>query len=253
MQRFFIPRQAIDRDKVTLKGDIVHQVRDVLRMKSGDRILVLDDSGWEYEVVLNQVDRDRVAGTICDSVEIAETDIKITLYQAMLKSDKFEFVLQKCTEIGVSTFIPIVSERCVARQTGAKKLGRWNKILTEAAEQSGKGKLPRLCSVTTFQQACQLIEGFSMIFLSEVSAPGLRQILHDNYSPEIHTGVNIFVGPEGGFSPSEVQTAQTRGIMPVTLGKSILRSETAGLVASTAILYEYGEFDRPLNGNSDAL
>ena len=246
MHRFFIPPQWIVRDRVVIKGKQVHQLRNVLRMKKGDRILVLDNSGWQYEVELRSVEREQVEGIVREkSPTLSEPRTQITLYQALLKGEKFEFILQKGTELGILSFVPMVCERCVAGLTedvGDKKLNRWQRIIAEAAEQSRRGKLPLLKPVQPFEQACQSAVGFSLLAWEGEQSLGLRAALRGQKAKDT-SSVNLFIGPEGGFSPAEVEFARSCGVQPVTLGGRVLRAETAGLVATTAVLYECGDLD----------
>ncbi len=243
MHRFFIPPEWIDQERVVIKGELVHQLRDVLRLRGGDHIAVLDNTGWEYEVAVARVTRDHVTGVICGKRTVAEPGTRITIYQALLKGSKFEFILQKCTELGVSGFVPVICERCVVGHPKEKKAERWWRIIAEAAEQSGRGKLPRLEPAVPFPQACQVATGFSLLAWEGEGATGLRPALRSEISAKSPLSVNLFIGPEGGFSPSEVEFAQGCGILPITLGSRVLRAETAGLVAATAILYECGDLD----------
>ena len=246
MHRFFIPPQWIDQDRVVITGKQVHQLRDVLRMAEGDRILVLDNSGWQYEVELRRVDREQVEGIVREkSLSVSEPGTEVTLYQALLKAEKFEFILQKGTELGIASFVPMVCERCVAgraKDVSDRKLNRWQRIIAEAAEQSRRGKLPLLKPALLFAQACQSVVGFSLLAWEGEQALGLRAALQGQKAKDI-SSVNLFIGPEGGFSPAEVEFARGCGALPITLGRRVLRAETAGLVAATAILYECGDLD----------
>ena len=245
MQRFFVNRQCIDHESIILEGDIVHQIRNVLRLQSGERIVVLDNEGLEYTVILDKVEKDQVKGTICHIRQTAEPDIKITLYQALLKSDHFEFVLQKCTEIGVSVFVPIVCERCIVRKPSTNKIQRWEKVIKEATEQSGRGMMPVLKPAALFNDTCHSAEGLSLIAGIGLNSLALREILRSSTHQSNHTIINLFIGPEGGFTANEEEFAQRCGIRKITLGPRVLRAETAGLIAATAILYECGDLDRP--------
>ena len=254
MHRFFIPTEWMRHETITIKGNLVHQIRDVLRLQAGDHIAVLDNSGWEYEVTLEKVSKEIAEGRIYGKRTLAEPGTKITLYQALLKGTRFEFVLQKCTEIGVSGFVPVLCERCVARHPGDKRMERWRRIIAEAAEQSGRGKLPELKPAMPFQQACQSLKGSSYIAQVEGKAPGLRSILRSKSlitARDNPTTVNLFIGPEGGFAPPEMDVASRCGIIPGSLGKRVLRAETAGLVAATAILYESGDMEPELQLGND--
>ena len=245
MQRFFVNRQCIDHESIILEGDIVHQIRNVLRLQSGEQIVVFDNDGLEYTVILDKVEKDQVKGTICHTRQTVEPDIKITLYQALLKSDHFEFVLQKCTEIGVSVFVPVVCERCITRKPSSNKLERWEKVIKEATEQSGRGTMPILKPTLSFEDTCRSVEGLSLIAGIGLNSLKLSKVLRPNAFQNDPSIINIFIGPEGGFTTDEEELAQRSGIQKITLGPYVLRAETAGLVAATAILYEYGELDRP--------
>jgi 16S rRNA (uracil1498-N3)-methyltransferase len=251
MHRFFLPPSWVQGNKVTVTGPQAHQIARVLRMRTGDVIVVLDNSGWEIETRLTAVDRSLVEGEVLHRrLAGGEPRIKISIYQGMLKSNRFEFVLQKCTELGVVEFVPVISDRCVISDLDAvdRKRHRWEWIIQEASEQSRRARKPALRSPMLFLQACEVArhsralsllpwEGEDQVTLSEVlrNAPAGFE---DRWPP---LSVGLFIGPEGGFTGDEAVTAQRYGIVPVTLGARILRSETAGLVAAAAILYEAGD------------
>jgi len=249
MHRFFVPPEWIDGKKVVMRGRQVHQLRDVLRLSDGDRIAVLDNSGREYQVELQKVERGYAHGVVTAVSTAAEPRTAITLYQALLKANRFEFTMQKCTELGVARFVPMMCQRCVVRGPDAvseRRLERWRTIVVEAAEQSGRGRLPMLEPAVTFEEACQSAVGFSLLPWEGEAALGLRAALQAEIQRSNGAlAVNLFIGPEGGFDPSEVEFARSCGIVPVTLGSRVLRAETAGLVAASAILYECGDLDPP--------
>jgi len=232
-----------------MRGRQVHQLRDVLRLGSGDRIAVLDNTGREYQVELERVERGYAHGVITATGTAAEPRTAITLYQALLKASRFEFIVQKCTELGVARFVPMMCQRCVVRGPEAasdRKLERWRRIVVEAAEQSGRGKLPVVEPAVTFEEACRSVAGFSLLPWEGEQALGLRAALRGELGRRDDSLlVNLFVGPEGGFAVSEVEFARSCGVVPVTLGSRVLRAETAGLVAASAILYECGDLDPP--------
>jgi 16S rRNA (uracil1498-N3)-methyltransferase len=240
MHRFFIPKEWRGEDKVSIKGEQARQICHVLRLKPQDHITVLDNTGVEYEVEVEILSGELVQGKVirkgfCPN----EPKIKITLFQALLKIDKFEFVLQKGVELGVSTFVPFLSERCVVKKPAENRVDRWRKIVQEAAEQSKRALVPALHPVVSFEEACQLAGNPSLLLWEGEKIIGLSKFLKN--TPQNSPTINIFVGPEGGFPTSEVKYARSRGIVPVSLGCRILRAETAGLVAISAILYDRGE------------
>jgi 16S rRNA (uracil1498-N3)-methyltransferase len=271
--RFFIPTNWFEGDKVTLRGTLVHQIRDVLRLTPGDTVVVLDDSGWEYELLLNTIEQEQAIGQIQNKV-LARTEprAKITLYQSLLKGDRFEWVLQKGTELGIVEFVPIVCDRCVigsVDDVSKTKLERWHRIVLEAAEQSKRARLPRLQMPLLFAQACERARRADLALLSWEGerTRSLRSMLTASDSLPVtvrgkassipavtgraagpaeagrSTGrkpfsISIFVGPEGGFTLREVDQARRYGLAPVSLGPRILRAETAALAAVTMILYQ---------------
>lgn len=239
-QRFFVRPGSISGVDVVFDRETAHQVRNVLRMRPGDSVLVLDNLGWEYEVTLREVRAGLVAGQVtAKRAAGGEPLTGITLYQGMLKGRSFELVLQKGTELGVAEFVPVISERCVVADQDdvEKRRERWERIVAEAAEQSRRGKLPQLQRAVPFPAACERAgkaHGLALILWEEESSRSLKSALSRQERP---TSIGLFVGPEGGFTPEEVRLASSCGIVPVGLGPRILRAETAGLVAVSAILF----------------
>lgn len=253
MHRFFVGPESFWQTGVTLTGPQAHQIANVLRMRPGDRCLVLDNTGWQYDVELVRVTPSQVVGDVGKRRLVdSEPRVKIAVHQAMLRSNRFDLVLQKCTELGVAAFVPMICDRCVAGELGdgsQSKLQRWERIIVEAAEQSGRGKLPSLQPPTMFAQACELARGLSLIPWEGERERHLRDALRgedvDRAEPKVSRPrpftVNVFIGPEGGFTREEIETAIGYGIVPVTLGKLIQRAETAAITAAAMTLYEYGE------------
>jgi len=247
--RFFIPPEWLTGSAVAIAGPQAHQIARVLRMRPRDRLIVLDDSGWEFEVQLLAVQPEMVRGEVVSRrLADGEPHTRITLYQGMLKSDRFELVLQKGTELGIVEFVPLVTARTVAldRDAPGKKHARWQAIVQEAAEQSRRGRRPMLRAAMPFAQACDEVSrkaGLKLLPWEEEGEASLRDALRAAGSASPEATVHLFVGPEGGFSQDEVDLARGYGLQPVTLGRRILRAETAGLVAAAAILYEGGDLD----------
>ena len=224
------------------------QIRTVLRMQRGDRVIALTPGGWEMEVELTQVGRDGVAGKVLSRRAAGgEPGARITLYQSLLKRDNFEWVLQKCTEIGVAVFVPVVSRRTVIRSVDDVKesrLGRWRRIIAEAVEQSRRGRVPALHEPLRFEEAVAQAaqSGLCLIPWEEEASLGLRAALAAvQRSGDEPAAVSLFIGPEGGFDPEEIVLARECGAIPVTLGPRILRAETAAVVVASLVLYELGD------------
>lgn len=244
MHRFFVAPESIREDRVVLRGPTVHQIRDVLRMHPGEEIMLLDNSGATYRAELVMVERDIVRGRVIERSQLhSEPATKITLYQGLLKGQKFDWVLQKGTELGITAFVPVFCHRSVvgsAQDIGHTRTERWERIIAEAAEQAGRAVLPRLSPALLFADACRsAAEGrLSVIPWENEHSTGLRQALADH--PNLPS-INLLIGPEGGFAEEEIELARAAGIIPVSLGPRILRAETAGLVAGAAILYQAGD------------
>ncbi|MDR3577712.1 MAG: RsmE family RNA methyltransferase [Anaerolineaceae bacterium] len=255
MNRFFLATDCINAGEVRFPEDISHQIAQVLRLKSADEIIVLDNSGFEYRVVLAQVSSHIVTGKItAKQPSPAEPVWRVSMYLALTQREKFEGMLQKCTEAGAAAFVPVISNRCLVQSEKevSSKLERWNRIICEAAEQSGRGLLPTLSQAMKFADALENASQQPLVlFLWEKEKDlGLRQVLSSylrrQQSPTAAGSdrkVAIFIGPEGGFTDQEAQLARRAGAIPVTLGKRILRMETAALVAAALTLYEFGEME----------
>ncbi len=217
-------------------------------MRPGDEIIVLDNSGSEWRVRLIEVGQDAVKGRLSGQ-QLAQTEptLPLTLYQGALKAQKFEWVLQKGTELGVNCFVPTICQRSVPHNIDAlaKKRERWQHIIQEAAEQSGRGLLPRLEAAMTLPEAVQYAGSNSLVLMlwAKAVGPSLKDILAEASNRAALIRVALFVGPEGGFTTPEVTLASQSGLQLVKLGPRILRAETAGLAACSAIFYQTGEWD----------
>jgi 16S rRNA (uracil1498-N3)-methyltransferase len=248
MHRFFVPPAILKQQPAILPD--AHQLRHVLRLQPGDAVVLCDNSGLVYEATIAGFQGQAAKLLIVSSRPgNSEPPVHVTLYQAVLKGDHFNWVLQKGTEAGVSRFVPIVCERSVVADHAAirHKCLRWERIIQEAAEQSGRCRLPELAECLSFGEAVRLaVPGdehaaglLRLIPWEGEHSTGLRAILANcNLGPG--SRIQVFVGPEGGLTEAEVRQAQSHGIRPVSLGPRILRAETAGLVTTAAIMYETG-------------
>ena len=244
LHRFFILPSQIEAGRVTLTADASRQLARVLRARPGDRIVVLDNSGYEYAVTLDAVSARQTTGAIDERYAgEGEARLSITLYQGLMKADRFEYVLQKGTELGISRFVPIIGERTVARNViSPNRVKRWNKIVQEAAEQAGRSILPALEDAASFTEACDAISKPAIIGWECERDTGIRQtLLRQKAKIEQAKRIDLVIGSEGGLTEEEVAYALNKGISPVSLGRRILRAETAGIIAAAAVLYEMGE------------
>lgn len=244
MRRFFVSPQALRENRAVLRGSVVHQIRDVLRMSPGDEIVLLDNSGYAHRVEIVTIDREVLRGRVVEKWKLeTEPLTRLTLYQGLLKGQKFDWVLQKGTELGVSAFVPVLAARCIIGSLGdvsAARMERWQRIVVEAAEQAGRAVLPHIGAAMLFAHACEYAArgGLSLIPYEGEHSRGVREALAA--TPKSRE-INLFIGPEGGFTEEEIALAREYSIVPVSLGARILRAETAGLAAASIILYELGD------------
>jgi 16S rRNA (uracil1498-N3)-methyltransferase len=244
--RFFVSPDAIADDLVRLDGDAAHRIARVLRLQAGDRVELCDGSGIVYLVELTDVSQRLSHGkAIGKRQPRAESAIPVVLYQAVVRERRMAWLLEKVTEIGVARIVPLITARTVRARNSrvdAPRLRRWRRIVREAAEQSRRTRLPEVAPAMSIEDACGQCDGPALICDAGGKArPLLDAVAH---AAERHPAtVSLFVGPEGGFTPEEIGEAARSGIEPVTLGRRILRAETAGIVASALTLAALQERD----------
>lgn len=232
MPRFFVPKDQIPE----ITGSDAHQIKNVLRMQKGDTLEILDGAGAVHQAKITDI---RAGKVICEITSSASQDnefkVKITIAQCLPKGKKMDLIIQKCTELGADKIIPVLSERSIAK---ADKLERWQKIAKEAAEQSGRSTIPEVTPLMHFDEVLKLMVNYDLALIpwelekeknlkslwSEVC--GLRSVV-------------ILVGPEGGFSHQEIEQAKAAGFKPISLGKNILRTETAGMAILAMLSYAF--------------
>ncbi|MBN1400476.1 MAG: 16S rRNA (uracil(1498)-N(3))-methyltransferase [Anaerolineae bacterium] len=249
MQRFFVSPEVLAADPLILEGALAHQLARVLRMRPDDQIILLDGLGWAYRVALDRVTATEVRGHILARWQPdTEPRLPIVLYQGVPKGKRLDWALQKSVELGVTAIVPMITRYSVRQLEAAAgdKLGRWQRIVTEAAEQSGRAREPQVEPVMGFEQACQPPPTGTLSLMACLSpqARPLSQILReiDLCATE---AVRLYVGPEGGFAPKEIEHAAGARIELVSLGPRVLRSETAPLVLLSVLQYALGDLDRP--------
>jgi 16S rRNA (uracil1498-N3)-methyltransferase len=242
--RFLLLETPLTPDaEIELPPEVAHQARDVLRLSIGGTIRLLDGAGGEYPAQVIEVSRKRVFVRLGAREEgLPDPTVRVTLCLGMLKAAKFEVALQKCTELGVAAFVPLLTERAVRDDMSEAKRRRWRGILAEAVEQCGGSRLPELSAPQSLSLALAELPpgGVALFPWEETRKPSLRTALEDAISQagavERVSGVRLFIGPEGGFSPAEAALAERHGARLVTLGRRILRAETAAIVASALAL-----------------
>jgi 16S rRNA (uracil1498-N3)-methyltransferase len=239
MFRFFLNTKIEDPQNIVISDrDIIKKITKVLRLNIGDSLFLFDNTGEEYEVVINELKDKNFFCRLIKRMEIdRELPIEIVLYQSLLKKDKFEWVCQKVTEIGIKKIVPIVAEFCVVNELNQNKVKRYQKIIEEATIQSG-GKIPPVFNpVIKFEEAVRKLNprDLNLICHEQEKDNNLLEILRTHGNKVI----NIFIGPEGSFSPFEIDLARQNSLIPISLGKRILRAETAGIVACGVISQIY--------------
>ena len=235
---WFFTEQNICTNQYTFTGENAKHISKVLRMKTGEEITLVTPDKTQCECKIASISGDDVTVDIISEKPCGqEPDVFVTLYQALPKGDKMDYIVQKCTELGVSRIVPVISARCVSRpdkKSLAKKQERWQKIALQAAMQSRRGVIPEVCPCVLFKEAAEISkENDITIFFYEMGGESVKKILTDK--PE---SIGIFIGSEGGFEQSEADLIVNSGGCRATLGRRILRAETAPLAALSIIMYQ---------------
>ncbi|MEA4848549.1 MAG: 16S rRNA (uracil(1498)-N(3))-methyltransferase [Clostridiaceae bacterium] len=244
MHRFFIKKQDIFEGRIILSGEDARHISKVLRLQTGDKIVLCDGEGTDYIAAVESMDKDTIRAFVLDKeASKGEPGIDVVLYQGIPKSTKMDVIIQKCTEMGIKRIVPVSTVRTVVRleseKDERKKVERWTKIAEEAAKQSGRGIIPVVDMPVTLQQALRSAAGLDLVIIPYELEGGLpiKEVLTKARAGSI----GFFIGPEGGFEPAEIEKAKETGAIPVTLGSRILRTETAGIAVLTSIMYEYDQ------------
>ncbi len=245
MQRYFFSPKQIDGNEIIIQGDDVHHIKNVMRFQPGDTILLCDGAGFDYLAEIVQIQKE---GVICSikrkTPSRGEPRLQITVAQSLPKGDKMDWVLQKGTELGVTSFFPFSSQHTIVQLSPNKaerRLQRWQRIVKEAAEQSHRGRIPSVAPLRGWQELLSEVPQFDQCFIAyEGGGTSLTEAL---VSLSSYSSVLIIIGPEGGFSAAEIEEAKEAGAIPLSLGPRILRTETASLVLVTCMLYVSGDME----------
>jgi 16S rRNA (uracil1498-N3)-methyltransferase len=243
MVRFFVTPEELQKDFLVLTSQNAEHAK-VLRLKNGENVLVCDGGGNECVCTVSDVSPGQVSLVVKKRQDSAsEAAVKVSVYMAFSKGDKLEHVIQKATELGAYEIIAFPSSRCVSRpddKSLKNKLERWQKIAASAAEQSGRGVIPKVLALKSYDEAIDRAAQADMpiLFYENEQATTLRMALDS----KPFATASLLTGPEGGLEPSEVEKASQAGLQVCTLGKRILRCETAPLCALSAVMYHSGEF-----------
>lgn len=240
---WFFSEHEINGNQYSISGENAKHISKALRMKVGEALTLVTPNGIQCTCNIASV------GSDCVTVEVVskmpcknEPDVFVTLYQSLPKGDKMEYIIQKCVELGVSRIVPVMSARCVSRpdtKSLAKKRERWQKIALQAAMQSRRGIIPQVCDCLSFDKAAeQTMQNDKTLIFYEMGGDSVKKLLAEK--PE---SVGMFIGSEGGFEAGEVERLTSSGAVAATLGKRILRAETAPLAALSIIMYQTDNFD----------
>jgi 16S rRNA (uracil1498-N3)-methyltransferase len=230
---------------ITLGPDLAHRLGRVLRLRRGDHVILSEGGTREYEVQLTGVSSLAVTGVVIREREApSEPEVTLTLYQSLIRANRFDLVLEKGTEIGVSRFVPVIAARSLVQGNGepsGSRGQRWDRLITEAAEQCGRGRPPAVDQPMAFEDAVRKARGVKILpYESERKRPLGRYLRSLSRRPDT---VGLFIGPEGGFEDSEVALARQNGVETVSLGRRILRSETAAIVACALAFEALGDME----------
>lgn len=244
MHRFFVSPGQIDREKhmVTITGPDVNHIRNVLRMKPGEELDVTDgQDGREYRCAVRSFGENSVD---CELRFVREEGVelpsRIHLFQGLPKADKMELIVQKAVELGVYRILPVETKRCIVKLDEKKaesRTARWQQISESAAKQSRRGIIPEVTKPLQFRRALEIAEGMDLKLIPYELAEGMEKTRRLIESVRPGQDIAVFIGPEGGFDEEEIREAEERGIEPITLGKRILRTETAPLAVLSWLMY----------------
>lgn len=241
MPKFFVDRSNIQGDSIYIDGDNVNHIKNVFRMKIGDELTLCDGCGNDYRAVISEESCDCIKADIVSTVcSDSEPRVKVTLYQGIPKGSKMDLIVQKNVELGVSKIVPVMCERTIVKlneKDVQKKVDRWNKIAHEAAKQSGRGVVPYVTAPVTLAYAIDMAKKSDVLLIpyEKEKDTRLKDVLRKG--ADIHD-ISVFIGPEGGFDEREIDLATCNGVVPVTLGNRILRTETASIYMTSVIIYE---------------
>jgi len=240
--RFFIAGVHARGDRVWFAADDAHKLRSVLRKRTGDRVEVVDSGGASYAAVLDVRER-AVAARLEEPIDrpTAESGLQVTLAQALPKGQKMDFVVEKATELGVVAIVPVRSARVIATDASAAKRERWQRIARSAAQQSGRSAVPEIGAIVSWDALLTTFPDYDRVYIPwELAEPlPLREVLAGTLRDAQR--VLFAIGPEGGFAADEIVRATSAGATVISLGRRILRTETAALVLLSAFAYERGD------------
>lgn len=245
MPKFFVDSSNIQGTIAKIYGTDVKHISKVLRLQTQSIIILCDGEGYDYVARLSKIESDSISLDILEKKPcVAEPKLKVTLFQSLPKNAKMEYIIEKCTELGIDAICPIVTERTVVKidseDSSLKKLERFRKIANESVKQCARGTIPTVYDIYSLEETEGLIKCLDLVIVAYEGEKEttLKSVLKEHKTA---SSVGIFIGPEGGFAESEIQYLKSLGVKSVTLGKRILRTETAGQAVLCAVMYEFDE------------
>ena len=241
MHHFFVTPEQVKESHIYIEGSDVNHIKNVLRMKLGEELCISDGTANEYLCKIESMDAEGICVAIQSVTEGGnELPSKIYLFQGLPKSDKMELIIQKAVELGVYEIVPVATKRAVVKlddKKASKKVERWNSIAESGAKQSGRNVIPKVTDVKSYKAAMEYASDLDVVLIPYELAEGMSETKEIISSIQPGQSVGIFIGPEGGFEVSEIEYAMEKGVKPITLGKRILRTETAGLTTLSILMY----------------
>lgn len=241
MQHFFVTPDQVREERIYIKGSDVNHIKNVLRMKISEELEVNDGNNGKYLCRIESMNEEEIC-VIIEQKLVSDTELpsKIYLFQGLPKADKMELIVQKAVELGVTEVIPVSTKRCVVKfdeKKKDKKVERWNGIAISAAKQAARGVIPEVTKIMTFKEAIEYAKKMDVILMPYELAEGMETTKCIMQEIKAGQSIAVFIGPEGGFEETEVKVAMEVGAKPITLGKRILRTETAGLTTLSILMY----------------
>lgn len=247
MYQFFVEDWQVADSSVTIEGSDVNHIRNVLRMKAGEKVRISTSSGKNYFCRLSEIGEAMVQADILEELsEGTELPNKIYLFQGLPKGDKMELIIQKAVELGAYEMIPVSMKNCVVKLDAKKaenKVRRWQEIAKSAAKQSKRSLIPEIRTPLTYRQAVEAAKELDVVFIPYENERGMAATREAVEQLKAGQSIGIFIGPEGGFAPEEIELAKKEGMQLISLGKRILRTETAGLAALAVLAYHLETLD----------
>jgi 16S rRNA (uracil1498-N3)-methyltransferase len=245
MHKFFVDEKCIDGNFINIEGDDVKHIYKVLRLKNGDKININNCNGVEFLAIINEITKSNVLCEIVEKVDVNnESPVEIHLYQGMPKAVKMDLIVQKATELGVVAVTPVITERVIVKNElkEFKKIDRWNKIALEASKQCKRSIIPKVREPIAFDTLLEEIKSKDLVIVpyENKEEVGVKTVVKRLRSREVKS-IAIVIGPEGGFEEEEIKKLSEVGAEIVTLGPRILRTETAGFVCASLLMYELGD------------